>query len=234
VNHDSSFKRSGVSLSVRAVVKSYQLLGQHIQVLRGVNLEVPCRTRLAIVGSSGSGKSTLLHILGTLDRPDEGDILYNGVSILNRSPHALAQLRNQQVGFVFQFHHLLPEFSSLENVMMPCLIARESVAISQEKAKTRLQEVGLTHRLHHKPSELSGGEQQRVALARALVMNPDILFADEVTGNLDKDTALGIHDLLCQINEERHISLVVVTHNEELARKIGQVVRLSQGQLQNL
>ena len=222
---------SGIRIDAQGLQKTYHLGPKDVPVLRGVNLEVAAGSRLAIVGASGSGKSTLLHLLGTLDAPDAGDIRYDGESILGLDSTALADLRNKRVGFVFQFHHLLPEFSALENVMMPALIRRMPKPEASEKARVLLDTVGLSQRLEHKPGELSGGEQQRVALARALVLEPGLLLADEVTGNLDKETGAGIHDLLLRINEERKITLIVVTHNEDLAKKLGTIARLVQGKL---
>jgi lipoprotein-releasing system ATP-binding protein len=222
----------GISLHSTGLEKTYHLGHKAVPVLRGVSLDVAAGERLAIVGASGSGKSTLLHLLGTLDEPDVGDIHYDGVSVRGLSSNALAELRNRRVGFVFQFHHLLPEFSAIENVMMPALIRRMSKHDAREKAAALLASVGLSHRLEHKPGELSGGEQQRVALARALVLEPGLLLADEVTGNLDRDTGAGIHDLLVGINEERKLTLIVVTHNLELAEKLGHTKRLHQGLLE--
>ncbi len=211
---------NGIDVQVRAVKKTYHLAGKAIPVLRGVDLSVAAGERLAIVGASGSGKSTLLHLIGTLDYLDEGDIHLGGESIVGRDSTSLAVLRSQKIGFVFQFHHLLPEFTSLENVMMPALIARRSKSEAKQRAEMLLAELGLSDRLIHKPGELSGGEQQRVALARALILEPGLLLADEVTGNLDRETALGIHDLLLRINEERKLTLIVVTHNAELAASL--------------
>jgi lipoprotein-releasing system ATP-binding protein len=222
---------SGIAITANGLMKTYHLGSKEVPVLRGVDLRVQAGARVAIVGASGSGKSTLLHLLGTLDKPDAGDIRYDGQSILGIEGAELADLRNRRVGFVFQFHHLLPEFTALENVMMPALIQRMPKQAAQKKAAALLDTVGLIARLEHKPGELSGGEQQRVALARALVMEPGLLLADEVTGNLDKETGAGIHDLLVRINEERKITLIVVTHNLDLAEKLGTVLRLQQGTL---
>jgi lipoprotein-releasing system ATP-binding protein len=220
---------NGIGISARGLKKTYHLGTKEVPVLRGVDLDVQAGERMAIVGQSGSGKSTLLHLLGTLDRPDAGDITYDGQSILGFDSTELADLRNRRVGFVFQFHHLLPEFSALENVMMPALIQRMPKQEARPRAMALLESVGLGERVEHKPGELSGGEQQRVALARALMLGPGLLLADEVTGNLDTETGAGIHDLLVRINEEQKITLIVVTHNPDLAEKLGRVTRLKAG-----
>ncbi len=223
---------TGISLQATGLEKTYHLGTKEVPVLRGVTLEVAAGARVAIVGASGSGKSTLLHLLGTLDEPDAGEIRYDGQSIRGLSGNALAELRNRRVGFVFQFHHLLPEFTALENVMMPALIQRMPKIEARERARQLLDVVGLSQRTDHKPGELSGGEQQRVALSRALVLEPGLLLADEVTGNLDRETGAGIHDLLIEINETRKLTLVVVTHNLELAEKLGHTRRLHAGLLE--
>ena len=178
-------KRAGGRIEIRGLGKTYMMEGTRIEALKGINLDIEKGETLAILGASGAGKSTLLHILGTLDRPTEGTFLDDGVSIFEWDENKLADFRNRKVGFVFQFHHLLPEFSSLENTMLPALIAGMTWAEAQKKAENILGEVGLTERMTHKPGELSGGEQQRVAVARALVMEPEMLLADEPTGNLD-------------------------------------------------
>jgi lipoprotein-releasing system ATP-binding protein len=221
----------GIALSATGLTKTYHLGPKAVPVLLGIDLHADAGERLAIVGPSGSGKSTLLHLLGTLDPPDQGDIRFDGSSVLGLDSGDLADLRNKKIGFVFQFHHLLPEFSALENAMMPALIQRMARSDAEKRARALLDEVGLSHRLDHKPGELSGGEQQRVALARALVLEPGLLLADEVTGNLDKDTGAGIHDLLVRINEERKLTLVVVTHNLDLAAKMQRTLRLNKGKL---
>lgn len=221
----------GLSLKVQRVAKSYHLQGQDLQILNDVCLEVAAGERLAIVGPSGSGKSTLLHLLGTLDHADRGEILYDGQSLAQFSQAQLALFRNRNIGIVFQFHHLLPEFTALENVMMPALIAREAPQAARQRAMQWLEEVGLSERAHHKPSELSGGEQQRVALCRALIMKPGLLLADEVTGNLDHSTAQGIHELLVRINQTTSTTLIIVTHNQALATQMGRTERLEKGLL---
>ena len=200
-----------------------------MDVLKGLSLTVNRGQKLAIVGASGTGKSTLLHILGTIDRPISGEVLYEGVNPFNLSDTAIAGFRNRKIGYVFQFHHLLPEFSALENVMMPAIIAGISPTEAKQKAEEILVEVGLRDRLTHKPGELSGGEQQRVAVARALTLNPDILLADEPTGNLDTKTGESVHDLLVEINKKKVVTMVIVTHNDKLAARMDRVIALIDG-----
>ncbi len=199
-----------------------------LEVLKGITMEVKEGELLSIVGASGAGKSTLLHLLGGLDRPDRGDVLYRGDSIFRGSEEELATYRNREVGFVFQFHHLLNEFTALENVMMPCLIARMDREEARERAEELLVRVGLRERLFHRPPELSGGEQQRVAVARALVMSPRILLADEPTGNLDTHTGEEVFSLLRSFNREG-VTVVLVTHNEDLARRASRRIRIRDG-----
>jgi lipoprotein-releasing system ATP-binding protein len=186
---------------------------------------------LAIVGASGVGKSTFLHILGGLDRPTSGKVLYGDMNIFSLASGELARFRNERVGFIFQFHHLLPEFSAIENVMIPALIRRVAPKAAAETATKVLVDVGLGSRLHHRPGELSGGEQQRVAVARALVLKPDVVLADEPTGNLDTHTGESIHDLMLSINKEMGITFVIVTHNDKLAIRADRVLRMSDGKL---
>jgi lipoprotein-releasing system ATP-binding protein len=207
-------------ISVRDLRKAYRKGGALITVLSGASFDIPEGSMVSIIGASGAGKSTLLHLLGTLDAPDGGDIRYGGRSLVGLPAGELADFRNQTMGFVFQFHHLLSEFTALENVMMPALIRRTPEDQAREAARAVLAEVGLAHRSSHKPGELSGGEQQRVALARALVLNPPLILADEVTGNLDERTGEEIHELLFTINRERKATLVVVTHNRSLADRM--------------
>ncbi len=216
-------------LSVRALFKSYQQGNRKLEVLKGLDLDFESGTTTALVGASGAGKSTLLHILGALDRPTSGSVLYRGDELFDRSEGALAEFRNNSVGFVFQFHHLLPEFTALENVMMPALIARRERADAEKTALQLLADVGLRERVGHRPGELSGGEQQRVAIARALIMQPELLLADEPTGNLDMVTSESIHELLNEIQRQRGITLVIVTHNEQLAAGMERTVRLADG-----
>ena len=191
-----------------------------IEVLSGASFEINSGDRISIVGKSGAGKSTLLHLMGTLDQPDTGKIWYQGTDLSTLSSCELADFRNHRIGFVFQFHHLLPEFSALENVMMPALIRRLPKPQARTLALKAIEDVGLSHRLGHKPGELSGGEQQRIALARALVLDPPLLLADEVTGNLDEKTGEEIHELLVNLNRTRGITIVVVTHNKSAANKM--------------
>lgn len=184
---------------------------------------------LGIVGASGAGKSTLLHLMGALERPTEGDILFGDLSVFQMDDKGMAHFRNQKIGFIFQFHHLLPEFSALENTMMPALIQRRTKEEARRKAIEILKEVGLAERLNHKPGELSGGEQQRVAVSRALMNDPEVILADEPTGNLDQKTGEAIYELLRRLNRERGKTLVVVTHSQDLAQKMDRVVRLVDG-----
>ena len=200
-----------------------------VEVFQNVNIQVHCGERLAIVGASGSGKSTLLYMMGGLDKIKSGKVLIDGQDISHLSAKKLGMLRNKTLGFVYQFHHLLAEFSALENVAMPLLIRGESVANAQEKSADLLKQVGLEHRLKHQPGELSGGERQRAAIARALVTQPQCLLADEPTGNLDNKNSQQIYDLLMKLNEEMNISLVLVTHDEHLASKMDRVLVLSDG-----
>jgi lipoprotein-releasing system ATP-binding protein len=218
-------------LSVQDLHKSFIEGGDEIHILKGVNLELAEGERLAVVGESGVGKSTLLHLLGTLDRPTTGRILYRGSEMPMDDQEALAQFRNREIGFVFQFHYLLPDFTALENVMLPSLIARESRGAARARATELLERVGLSHRLSHRPGELSGGEQQRVAVARALARRPRLLLADEPTGNLDPATGEGVQQLLLELNRECGSALVVATHSARLAAAMRRTLRLVDGQL---
>lgn len=218
-------------LQVRDLRKSFRMGAVELHILKGVNLSVRRGELLAIAGPSGVGKSTLLHILGGLDRPTAGEVYYEGVEISRLPEGELAAFRNQTVGFVFQFHHLLPEFTALENTMMPALIGRQPLVRAQEAAKGILQRVGLAERLAHRPGELSGGEQQRVAIARALALSPDVLLADEPTGNLDSKTGEAIFDLLRELNQEQGLTVILVTHNEWFARRTDRLLRMADGQL---
>jgi len=213
------------------IVKGYRTPAGYVPVLSGLDLEVRAREMLAITGASGVGKSTLLHVLGTLDRPESGRLVLGGEDVLGLGEDRLRRLRNRVLGFVFQFHHLLPEFTALENVMMPALIARVPAGEAGGRAAALLDELGLAARGHHRPGALSGGEQQRVAVARALVQSPPILLADEPTGNLDQDTGDRLHDLLRRLNREKGITVVVVTHNERLAAACDRRLRLDGGRL---
>jgi lipoprotein-releasing system ATP-binding protein len=207
----------GAHVEVRRLGKAYIHNGQPLPVLSDVDLDLRSGEMVAVVGASGVGKSTLLQILGTLDLPTSGSIKFNGEELTTLSQTRLAEFRNRRIGFVFQFHHLLPEFTAVENVMMPALIQNIAVPRAREMARNMLGRVGLSHRLTHRPSELSGGEQQRVALARAMVLEPSLLLADEPTGNLDRATGEAVHQLFVELNQERGSTMLVVTHNPELA-----------------
>lgn len=218
-------------MALRDLHKGYNVTGARIEILRGVDFDISTGETLAVVGASGIGKSTLLHILGTLDRPDRGKLLVQGEDVFAYDDRKLARFRNMSVGFVFQFHHLLPEFTALENTMMPGLINGMAKSGSRKAAERILVRVGLEQRLDHRVTRLSGGEQQRVALARALVLNPRILLADEPTGNLDIANSEQIHDLLMELNRELHMTMVVVTHNLELASLMARQVTIVEGRL---
>jgi lipoprotein-releasing system ATP-binding protein len=211
------------------VQKSFITNGNRVDVLRGVDLDIHEGEMVAIVGASGVGKSTLLHVLGTLERPDHGEVFYKGESVFSYDESRLASFRNQTIGFVFQFHHLLPEFNALENTMMPALIKGVNPKEACERAEAILSRVGLGDRLRHYVGELSGGEQQRVAVARSLVLKPSILLADEPTGNLDARTGESIHDLLISLNRDDGVTAAVVTHNIKLAEKLSRSVTLVDG-----
>jgi lipoprotein-releasing system ATP-binding protein len=202
-----------------------------VEVLRGIDLTIQEGEMLTIVGKSGAGKSTLLHLLGTLDLPTSGRILYDGKDVTRYSSSRLAEFRNKTIGFVFQFHHLLPEFTALENVMMPGLIRGGARGPLEKEAKALLDEVGLSPRLTHRPGELSGGEQQRVALARALVMRPRLILADEPTGNLDTGTSDSIHELFFELNRSRGLTFLIVTHSRDLAARMPRVVTMQDGRV---
>ena len=213
------------------IEKYYEEVGNRIEVLKGVDLFLPQGEMIAIVGASGTGKTTLLHILGTLDRPTAGKLLYDGVEVLKKNDEKLSTYRNRTVGFVFQFHHLLPEFTALENVMMPGLIAGHDKNEMSQKAAGILEKVRLSDRIQHKVGELSGGEQQRVALARAIIMKPLLLLADEPTGNLDAKTGYKVFQLLQEMSQEYSLSAVMVTHNLELAGEMNRCLTLAEGRL---
>ena len=219
----------GARIEVRRLGKAYIHNGQPLPVLADVDLMLNPGDMVAVVGASGVGKSTFLQILGTLDLPTSGSITFNGEELTKMSATRLAEFRNRRIGFVFQFHHLLPEFTALENVMMPALIQRIPVQRARHMAADILGRVGLGHRLTHRPSELSGGEQQRVALARAMVLEPALLLADEPTGNLDRATGEAIHNLFLDLNRERGSTLLVVTHNPDLAAMMPRRFRMIDG-----
>ncbi|MFT4631252.1 MAG: lipoprotein-releasing system ATP-binding protein [Candidatus Pseudothioglobus sp.] len=231
VPDESLGSKADVVLDVADLHKTYHQGSNALHILRGVNLQVRRGERLAIVGLSGSGKSTLLHLLGGLDSADQGSVRLKGVDLAGASEAVLCQLRNQQLGFVYQFHHLMPDFSALENVAMPLLIGGVGRREALQTATAMLELVGLGTRLSHRPAELSGGERQRVAVARALVTTPDCVLADEPTGNLDEKTAADVNDLMVKLSHELHISFIVVTHNLGLAQRMDSVYRLHDGQL---
>ncbi len=219
-------------IEARGITKDYWHESKGlVQVLRGVDFRMEAGEVVALVGKSGAGKSTLLHVLGTLDDPTSGTVHFEGEDLFARDELGLADFRNHTVGFVFQSHYLLPEFSALENAMMPLLVRRASREQAADAAHRILVRVGLAHRLDHKPGELSGGEQQRVALARALVTHPRLLLADEPTGNLDANTGAAIHELLLELNRELGISSLVVTHNETLARQLPRCLEMRDGHI---
>jgi lipoprotein-releasing system ATP-binding protein len=220
-----------VLLEARHIRKSFDTGQGTLTVLRDINLTIAARERVAVVGASGSGKTTLMHILGTLDRPSDGHCLFDGTDLFALPPARLDAFRNQTLGFVFQFHQLLPEFNAVENVMMPGLIHGMDRALARQRAEQLLEQTGLSHRLDHKPGQLSGGEQQRVAIARALVMQPRLLIADEPTGNLDSATSEEIYQLLAQLHEDHQLTLVMVTHNRELAGRMDRTVEICDGEL---
>jgi lipoprotein-releasing system ATP-binding protein len=211
--------------------KSFPMGGQEVTALRGVRFDIARGEMLAIVGASGAGKSTLLQIIGTLDRPTSGTVLFEGQDLFRLSEDEQAAFRNRRVGFVFQFHHLLPEFTALENAVLPAFIQNQSRAQALADATALLKDVGLEHRLHHKPGELSGGEQQRVAVARALMQRPDLVLADEPTGNLDTHTGEALFRLLHKLNRERGITFVIVTHNDKLSAQADRILHMEDGQI---
>jgi len=222
---------TGALVEIRALNKSFARSEGEVRVLRGIDLEIKRGEAVSMVGESGAGKSTLLHILGALEPPTSGVVLVDGLNLWSLPGRELSRFRNSRLGFVFQFHHLLPEFTALENAMMPALIARMSARDAASLARKVLDELGMSHRLTHKVGELSGGEQQRVAIARAVIMSPDMILADEPTGNLDATTGRTVEDLLLRLNRERGITLFLVTHSERLAERMDRVVRLMDGKV---
>jgi len=218
-------------LQCRNISKVYQEGENTTPVLSNVSLSINAGEHVAILGSSGSGKSTLLHLLGGLDTPTSGEVWFKGKNLSTLTPSSLANLRNMEMGFIYQFHHLLAEFSALENVAMPLRIRGEKVSVANEKAKALLDDVGLSHRYEHLPSALSGGERQRVAIARALVTSPSVVLADEPTGNLDDTTGEQIYQLLIRLSEEKQTAFVVVTHDVSLANRMDRVLRIKDGVL---
>ena len=219
---------------IKGLHKSYWLGEREIPVLKGLDLSIEAGERMSIIGPSGSGKSTFLHVLGTLDVPTSGQVLFEGQDVFAWSKADLAAFRNRTIGFCFQFHHLLPEFTALENVRMPAAIQRMPAAEADRRAREVLEVVGLGHRVDHRPGELSGGEQQRVAIARALVLEPQILLADEPTGNLDEQSARGIHELLDDKNAKTGLTLDLVTHSSTLAQHLPRRLKMNDGRLEEL
>jgi lipoprotein-releasing system ATP-binding protein len=218
-------------IQVTGLHKSFPMGEQIVTVLKGINLSIQRGELIAVVGASGAGKSTLLHILGLLDRPTTGTVRFEGQDLFQFSEAAQAEFRNKRIGFVFQFHHLLPEFTALENACMPALIQRRQPSEVEAEAAAILKEVGLGARLHHKPGELSGGEQQRVAVARALLQKPDLVLADEPTGNLDTHTGEALFNLMRELNKARGTTFVIVTHNDKLSAQADRIVHMQDGQI---
>ena len=222
-------KEAPVKIKVRGLVKTFWSNGNRVDVLSGVDLDIFRGQTLAVVGASGVGKSTLLHILGTLERPTTGEVLWDEEEVFRRDDQGLAAFRNLKLGFIFQFHHLLPEFNALENVMLPALIARRPKPEAAQRAEAILVRVGLKDRLRHRVTTLSGGEQQRVAVARALVLEPEVVLADEPTGNLDPKSGLRVQELLMELNREQGLTSVIVTHNMRLAQALDRQITLMDG-----
>jgi lipoprotein-releasing system ATP-binding protein len=218
-----------VILECREIAKRYIQGDLDVDVLKGVNLQIYAGQRVAIMGASGSGKSTLMHILGGLERPTSGQVVLDGYDLSKVSGRQLGKLRNNSLGFIYQFHHLLGEFSLLENVAMPLLIGNHSIKLAESKASELLKRVGLGHRLLHKPGELSGGERQRAAVARALICKPKCVLADEPTGNLDSRTAEQVYELMLELNQELQVSFLVVTHDPSLASRMDAVLHMEDG-----
>jgi len=217
-------------IRVRDLNKTYSIPGRKLHILKDISFDIQKGELAALMGPSGVGKSTLLHILGTLDRPTSGTVWYEGSDVFNLKPDALAGFRSRSVGFIFQFHHLLPEFNTIENAVMPALIAGISFKEAEKKALLLLSEVGLSERLYHRPGELSGGEQQRVAVARALMLDPKVVLADEPTGNLDTQTGDDLFRLMMELNR-KGITFIIVTHNEALASQCGRIIRMKDGMI---
>ncbi len=223
--------QENIVIQATGISRGFRQGPKRVQVLSGVDLQVPAGTSMAIVGASGAGKSTLLHILGGLDKPEEGEVLVDGQSLWKKSDSERSDIRNSRMGFIYQFHHLLPEFTALENVAMPLLIRGETTSVAAKRATDLLEKVGLSQRMDHKPGELSGGERQRAAVARALVGNPGCVLGDEPTGNLDERTANHVFEQLLELNTELNTSLILVTHDMRLAARMNQRFELHMGSL---
>ncbi len=217
---------------VRGIKKSFSLGSKSVQALNGIDIDIRKGELICIMGASGAGKSTLLHILGTVERPTEGSIIYDSKEVFAMSDDELSDFRNHKIGFVFQFHHLLPDFTAIENVIMPALVSGMNRKDACEKGSAMLSELGLAERLDHKPAELSGGEQQRVAIARALIMDPEILLADEPTGNLDTATGNIVFDMLLEAGEKHKTTLIIVTHNDDFSKNMPRLIRLRDGRIE--
>jgi len=226
--------RSSPPLLLAQGIEKHYLDPHKVSVLKGIDLCLEPGETVAVVGASGTGKTTLLHILGTLDRPSGGRLFFRGQEVFTLDDKALSAFRNRTIGFVFQFHHLLGEFTALENVMIPALIGGVPMAKAKDSAQQLMERVGLGHRLHHKVGELSGGEQQRVAIARALVMQPSLLLADEPTGNLDPATGRAVFELFYDLNRTLGLTMVMVTHNHDLAKRMDRVVTIEDGRIKDL
>ena len=224
---------NNIILSSQQLSKSYNDGAAEVHVLKGIDISIARGDRVAIIGPSGSGKSTLLHLLGGLDRPTNGDVFINEVNWQKVNEKQRCRLRNQHLGFIYQFHHLLPEFTALENVTIPLMLSNMDVKKAEQQARDMLEQVGLKHRLEHKPSQLSGGERQRVAIARALVRQPHCVLADEPTGNLDQTTAGKVFDLMLELNKKMNTALVIVTHDLQIAKRMDKVLVLHEGTIFN-
>lgn len=234
INNSTDISKNNIIIDCQNLSQYFDDGTSRVDIFQNLNLKIKEGERLAIVGASGSGKSTLLYMMGGLDRIKSGKLLIDGCDVSQLNAKKLGVLRNKTLGFVYQFHHLLQEFTALENVAMPLLIRGDSTSQAKEKAAYLLEQVGLSHRVKHKPGELSGGERQRTAIARALVSNPKCLLADEPTGNLDNTTAKQVYELLIKLNEEMNVSLVLVTHDENLAARMDNVFMLSDGNLSSI
>lgn len=221
-------------VEAKRIVKRYYLDGSEVEALRGVDFSIEEGERIVVVGPSGAGKSTLLHILGLLENPTEGTLLFRGIPVGELTDEERSRIRLQEIGFVFQFHHLLPEFTALENIMLPALMLKRNREEAQNSATELLKRIGLEKRMNHKPGELSGGEQQRVAFARALINNPHLILADEPTGNLDQENATQLKILLRNICEQQGTALVLVTHNAELANGLGKTLFIRDGRFEDI